>query len=205
MALYRRFVLPRLIDIACGGDDTARQRQRIVPRARGRVLEVGMGPGLNLPWYDRDRVEVVWGLEPNDAMRTLAADRIEASGLDVRWLDQPGESIPLDDASVDTVVLTFTLCSVDDPHLALREMRRVLRSDGTLLFCEHGRAPDASVRQWQHRVEPVWKRVAGGCHLGRSIPQLVEHAGFRIDELDQGYQPGPRISGYQYWGSAHPS
>jgi len=205
MSFYRRVVLPRVIDLACSGEDTERQRRRIVPRAEGRVLEVGMGPGLNLAFYDRSRVELIWALEPNDGMRARAAERIEASGLDVRWIGEPGESIPLDDDSVDTVVLTYTLCSIADWKSALHEMRRVLRPDGRLLFCEHGAAPDDPVRRWQHRIEPAWTRLAGGCHLTRDIPELIERGGFGIDELDEGYVHPPKFSGYQYWGSAHPA
>jgi ubiquinone/menaquinone biosynthesis C-methylase UbiE len=205
MGLYERHVLPRLINLACSGRDVERQRQRVVPAATGRVLEVGMGPGLNLPFYDRSRVEHIWGLEPNDGMRARAAERIDASGLDVRWLGEPGESIPLDDDSVDTVVLTYTLCSIADWETALHEMRRVLRPGGRLLFCEHGAAPDQSVRRWQHRIDPAWTRVAGGCHLTRRIPELIERGGFRIDELDEGYVHAPKISGYQYWGTARPT
>jgi ubiquinone/menaquinone biosynthesis C-methylase UbiE len=202
MGLYERHVLPRVINVACSGSDADRQRRRVVPSATGRVLEVGMGPGLNLAHYDPSRVELVWGLEPNTAMRSLAGDRIAASGLDVRWLDLPGEEIPLDDDSVDTVVLTYTLCTIADWERALNQMRRVLRPGGELLFCEHGEAPDEAVRAWQRRIEPVWKRLAGGCHITRPIPDLIERGGFRVDELDEGYQPGPRISGYQYWGRA---
>jgi len=164
-----------------------------------------MGPALNLPFYDRDNVELVWGLEPNDGMRKLAEPRIEASDLDVRWLDLPGEEIPLDDDSADTVVLTFTLCTIPDWERALAQMRRVLRPGGRLLFIEHGESPDESVRTWQRRIEPVWSRVAGGCRITRPIPDLIEQTGFSIDQLDAGYSPGPKISGYHYWGSARPS
>ena len=122
----------------------------------------------------------------------------------MRWLDLPGEEIPLDDHSVDTVVLTYTLCSITGWDQALGQMRRVLRPGGVLLFSEHGESPDESVRTWQHRINPVWKRVAGGCHITRRIPDLIEQGGFAIDELDQGYLPGPKIGGYHYWGSAQP-
>lgn len=204
MGLYATHVLPRVIDLACGGDDVARERRRVVPHATGRVLEVGMGPALNLPFYDRTNVEFVWGLEPNDGMRRLAEPRIEESDLEVRWLDLPGEEIPLDDRSVDTVVLTFTLCTIPGWEEALGQMRRVLRPQGSLLFVEHGAAPEASVRTWQHRIEPIWSRLAGGCHITRPIPELIEQTGFAIDRLDAGYNSGPKVSGYQYWGSASP-
>ena len=203
MGLYERHVLPRVINLACSGGDIERQRRAVVPHAAGRVLEVGMGPGLNLPFYDPTRLEFVWGLEPNDGMRTAVAERIEQASVEVRWLDLPSEEIPLDDDSVDTVVLTYTLCSITDWERALDQMRRVLKPDGQLLFAEHGESPDESVRRWQHRIDPVWTRLAGGCHITRRIPDLIERGGFHIDHLEEGYLPGPRISAFQSWGHAH--
>lgn len=202
MGLYDTYVLPHLINCACSGRDTKRQRQIIVPQAVGRVLEVGMGPGLNLPFYDRDKVEMVWGLEPSEGMRRKAAERVSQSDIDVRWLSLPGEEIPLDDNSADTVVLTYTLCTIPDWERALGQMRRVLKPGGKLLFSEHGEAPDESVRAWQNRIDPVWTRVAGGCHINRPIPKLIESAGFTIDEIEADYLPGPKVSSYQYWGTA---
>jgi ubiquinone/menaquinone biosynthesis C-methylase UbiE len=204
MKFYDDHVLPHLIGVACGTHEVQRQREKVVPLARGQVLEVGMGPALNLPYYDRSTVELVWGLEPSAGMRRKAARRLEQTDLDVRWLDLPGEEIPLDDSSVDTVVLTYTLCTIPGWERALAGMRRVLRPTGTLLFSEHGEAPDATVRTWQHRIDPIWTRVAGGCHLTRPIPQLIEAGGFRIDELESAYLPGPKIASYHYWGRASP-
>jgi ubiquinone/menaquinone biosynthesis C-methylase UbiE len=205
MGWYDRHVLPRVIQLACSSADAERQRAAIVPEAEGRVLEVGMGPGLNLPFYDPDRVEVVWAAEPNEAMRRLADERITESGLDVRWLGVGAEALPLDDDTVDTVVLTYTLCSIADWETALAEMRRVLRPGGQLLFSEHGEAPDRSVRNWQHRIDPVWTRLAGGCHITRPIPRLIESAGFRIERLEQRYLGVPKIASYQSTGAATPS
>ena len=202
MGVYDTYVLPHLIDLACRGADD--ERRRLVPSATGRVLEVGMGPALNLPHYDRDRVELVWGLEPSEGMRRKAAGRIAVSDLDVRWLDLPGEEVPLDDNSVDTVVLTYTLCTITDWERALAQMRRVLRPGGRLLFAEHGAAPDEQVRIWQRRIEPAWRRVAGGCHLTRQIPQMIESGGFRLGEFTSAYTPGPRFSSFVSSGVATP-
>jgi ubiquinone/menaquinone biosynthesis C-methylase UbiE len=204
MGLYDTYVLPQLIELACGGGDIAKQRQLVVPHATGRVLEVGMGPALNLPFYDRSKVELVWGLEPSEGMRRRAAPALEAADLDVRWLDLPGEEIPLDDHSVDTVVLTFTLCTIPDWQRALDQMRRVLVPGGRLLFAEHGEAPDDDVRRWQHRIDPVWTRLAGGCHITRPIPKLIESGGFEMVGVDSAYIPGPKIASYHSWGSARP-
>jgi ubiquinone/menaquinone biosynthesis C-methylase UbiE len=202
MGWYHDHVLPHVVNVACGMKEVARQREKIVPLAEGRVLEVGMGPGLNLPFYDRSKVETVWGLEPSDGMRRKAASRLADTDLDVQWIDLPGEEIPLDDDSVDTVLLTYTLCSIDGWQAALGQMRRVLKPNGRLLFCEHGQAPDESVRTWQRRVDPFWTRVAGGCHLDRPIPEMITGAGFSIDTIDQGYIPGPKIAAYEFWGTA---
>ena len=202
MGLYDTYVLPHLINCACGGGDMERQRQKVVPQAEGRVLEVGMGPGLNLPFYDRDKVEMVWGIEPSEGMRRKAADRILQSDIEVRWLGLPGEEIPLDDNSADTIVLTYTLCTIPDWERALGHMRRVLKPGGQLLFSEHGEAPDESVRRWQARIDPIWTRVAGGCHVNRQIPKLIESAGFSIDTIESDYLPGPKVGSYHYWGVA---
>ena len=204
MGLYDTHVLPHLINLACGSGDIAKQRRKIVPLATGRVLEVGMGPGLNLPFYDQSNVELVWGLEPSEGMRRKAAAAIEASALDVRWLGLPGEEIPLDDHSVDTVVLTYTLCTIPDWERALDQMRRVLKPSGRLLFSEHGEAPDDDVRRWQHRIDPVWTRLAGGCHITRQIPHMIESGGFEFTELESGYLPGAKVASYNSWGSAIP-
>jgi ubiquinone/menaquinone biosynthesis C-methylase UbiE len=203
MGFYENWVVPRLIEAGCSSPPILKQREKVVPEARGRVLEVGMGPALNLPFYDPDKVEMVWGLEPSDAMRLRAAPRIEDAAFPVEWLGLPGEEIPLEDDSADTVLLTFTLCTIPDFGKALEQMRRVLKPGGQLLFAEHGAAPDAGVRKWQDRVNPIWKRLAGGCHINREVPRLIEEAGFKIESLDTMYLPNtPRVAAYQYWGSA---
>ena len=197
MRLYDDFLLPRLVNCVCGSPVVALQRARVVPRAEGRVLDVGFGSGLNLPFYDRGRVERIWALEPSAAMRALAAPRVAACGLDVSFLDLPGESIPLPDHSVDTVVITFTLCTIPDVRAALAQMLRVLRPGGRLLFCEHGAAPDDGVRRWQDGLNGAWRRLAGGCNLNRDIPALITSAGFRVEELQQAYLRGvPRFAGF---------
>ncbi len=205
MNLYERYMLPRLIHCVCGSPAIEHQRRLVVPGAQGRVLEIGFGSGLNLPHYDRSRVDWIWALEPSLEMRALAAPRVAASGLDVRMLDMPGEALPLPDASVDTVVVTYTLCTIPDARAALSQMRRVLRPDGRLLFCEHGAAPDARVRRWQDRLDGVWGRFAGGCHLNRPMLALIEAGGFRILDSRSAYLPKtPRFAGYNTWGSARP-
>ena len=203
MSFYEERILPHVIKLACGNKTIRARRRLVVPEARGRVLEIGMGPALNLPFYDPAKVEMVWGLEPSHGMRRIARKQLATAPFEVRWLDLPGEEIPLEDASVDTVLLTFTLCTIPDWRRALEQMRRVLKPGGTLLFCEHGASPDPSVRRCQDRVNPLWRKVAGGCNLNREIPGLIEQAGFRIRTLQAEYMPHtPRIAGYNYWGSA---
>ncbi|MBB3231176.1 class I SAM-dependent methyltransferase [Halomonas stenophila] len=201
MSFYENHVLPHLLHLAV----VERQRAAVVPQARGRVLEVGMGSGLNLPHYDPHQVELVWGLEPSEGMRRKARHNVAGAPFEVRWLDLPGEEIPLESDSVDTVVLTYTLCTIPDGLRALEQMRRVLQPGGRLLFCEHGTAPDEDVRRWQDRVNPLWCKVAGGCNLNRDIPELIGHAGFGIQRMETDYlSKVPRFAGFNFWGSAVP-
>lgn len=203
MGLYEKYVLPKFINCACGMQPIMRQREKVAPLARGRVLEIGMGSGLNLPFYDESKVEIVYGLEPAAEMRALAEPRVRAAPFKVEFIDLPGENIPLPDNSIDTVMTTYTLCTIPDAAKALRGMLRVLRPDGVLLFCEHGLSPDAPVAKWQNRINPFWKPIGGGCNLNRAIPALIMGAGFRIDSMEEMYLPGtPRFMGYNYWGSA---
>ncbi|CBV43193.1 class I SAM-dependent methyltransferase [Halomonas elongata] len=205
MSFYENRVLPHLLHLACGNKVIERQRAALVPEAQGRVLEVGMGSGLNLPHYDPRRVELVWGLEPSAGMRRKARRGVADAPFEVRWLDLPGEEIPLETDSVDTVVLTYTLCTIPDWHRALEQIRRVLKPNGRLLFCEHGMAPDEAVRQWQDRADPWWGRMAGGCHLNRAIPDLIERTGFGIQDLEAGYLPKvPKFVGFHFRGVAIP-
>ena len=202
-AWYDRHILPYLIDLACGMKPIRQQREKVVPQARGRVLEVGIGTGLNMAYYDRSKVTKITGLDPAVQMHRLANKRIARAGLQVEIIGGAAEKIPLDDASFDTVLLTYTLCSISDPGVALKEMRRVLAPSGKLIFCEHGRAPDESVRRWQDRLTPYWKKFTGGCHLNRDVPAILNQAGFRCSDMQSMYFPGPRPLTFNYWGEAY--
>ncbi|UXY53782.1 class I SAM-dependent methyltransferase [Pseudomonas tohonis] len=202
MGFYDRHVLPRLIDYACGMGEVMKTRSKIVPRAEGRVLEIGIGTGLNLGFYDPTRVQVVIGVDPAAQMQALARQRAAAIAIPVETIALELGEIQAGDASFDSIVCTFTLCTIPDAAAALKEMRRVLKPGGRLLFAEHGLAPDAPVVRWQHRLTPLWKPLAGGCHLNRDIPRLIEAGGFAIRELHTGYLQGPRPMTFVYRGWA---
>lgn len=203
MSFYENKILPHLIDCACSMKPMMKQRAKLVPQARGRVLEVGMGSGVNLSMYNAEQVDMVWGLEPSHGMRDKAQKNLRNSPVTVEWLDLPGEEIPLEDDTVDTVLLTFTLCTIPDWQLALAQMKRVLKPDGQLLFLEHGLSPDANVAKWQNRLTPTWSKLFGGCHLNRSTAKCLHTAGFNIDIIDNFYlEGGPKFAGYMALGRA---
>jgi len=204
MGIYEKYFLPHFINCACGTKPIMKQREKVVPHATGTVLEIGIGTGRNLGYYDSNKVSRLIGLDPSEESWKLARKRAEGIAFPLEFIGLPGEQIPLDDDSVDTVVVTFSLCTIPDPVSALQGMRRVLKPGGKLLFAEHGRAPDAGVQRWQDRINPLWKTIAGGCHLNRDIPALLDAGGFSISQLDTMYLPGtPRIAGFSYWGAAH--
>jgi len=203
MGFYDRHILPRIINCGCGTKPIRKQREKVVPRARGTVLEIGIGTGHNLPYYEASQVRRLIGLDPSEESWKLAGRRAAQLGVEVEFIGLPGEQIPLEDASVDTVVVTYALCTIPDPVAALQGMARVLRPDGRLLFCEHGMAPDAGVRKWQDRLNRTWSRLLGGCNLNRDIPALLAAGGFQVEDLEQMYLPGtPRVAGYNFWGCA---
>ncbi len=203
MGFYDKHILPRMINCACGAKPISKQRQKVVPGASGTVLEIGIGTGLNLPFYDAAKVDRLIGLDPSEESWELAGKRAAHLDFDVEFIGLPGERIPLDDASVDTVLVTFALCTIPDPVSALEGMGKVLKPGGKLIFCEHGRAPDAGVLKWQDRLNPLWNRLFGGCNLNRDIPALLAEGGFEIKGMEQLYLPStPKFAGYNYWGSA---
>ena len=201
--LYDAYVMPRLITLACGQKAIAKRRNEVVPLAEGRVFEIGCGGGLNQPLYDPARVTAFSGIDPHEKLLAGARAEAQKKGWTVDLRQGVGEAIPFPDGSFDTVVCTYTLCSVQDQGQVLSEMRRILRPGGRLLFLEHGRAPDAKVARWQDRIEPVWKPLAGGCHLTRPIGSALRGAGFAVEPIGQAYLPkAPKVMGWMEWGSA---
>ena len=202
-SLYERFILPRLIGCACASPAITQQRAKVVPLASGRVLELGIGMGLNLAHYDATRVESVTGVDPSPELRAAVSRAPRDPGLKVDVMAGTAEALPFEAGSFDCVVCTFTLCSVQQPDAALAEARRVLRPGGRFLYCEHGLSPDADVAKWQRRIEPVWKRIAGGCHLTRPVTSAIAASGFNVTRQDSMYLPrAPRIAGWSEWGEA---
>jgi ubiquinone/menaquinone biosynthesis C-methylase UbiE len=203
MSFYQDYILPYLIHLAMRRQDFAPYRERVLADAQGRVLEIGIGSGLNLPFYAQ-RAQQVIGLDPSARLLAMArrcGRRLEGA---IELVEGSAEALPLENRCVDTVVTTWTLCSIPDARRALAEMRRVLRPGGRLLFVEHGLAPDPKVRWWQDRLTPAWKRVGGGCHLNRAIAQLIEEAGFQFERLDTGYMRGPKPMTFMYEGRVRP-
>lgn len=202
MGFYDRHILPHLIDLACGMGAVMKARSQIVPQAHGRVLEIGIGSGLNLEFYNPATVQQIVGVDPSADMQALARERAARIAIPVEMIALELGQIQAPAASFDSIVCTFTLCTIPDAVAALKEMRRVLKPGGRLWFCEHGKAPDAPVLRWQNRLTPIWKPLAGGCHLNRDIPELICAGGFRIGELQSGYLKGPKPMTFVYSGWA---
>ena len=202
MSFYKEQIYPHLVEALGNPKPIAEIRQRIIPLAQGDVLEIGVGPGVNFPLYDSAKVKKLYALEPNPGMLRRADEQRRKTNLQIEFLDLPGERIPLPESSVDTVVSTFTLCTIRGVVDAIRGLKRVLKPDGQFLFFEHGLAPDASVQRWQRRTEPLFKWAFDGCHVTRNIPELITQGGFKVEKLEQGYlAPFPKSGSYCFWGT----
>lgn len=202
MGFYNKHVLPRCLDMACGVKPITKQREKVVPHAEGFVVEIGIGSGQNLPHYNPNKVNKIVGIDPDEHIWKRSKARRDACPIPIERLGLSGEDIPLDTNTADTVVVTYSLCTIPDPVKALKEMKRVLKPGGHLLFTEHGKAPDENVHRWQHRIDPLWGKLAGGCHTGRDIPDLFRQADLKFKHLDQMYIPGPKPLSYNYWGAS---
>jgi ubiquinone/menaquinone biosynthesis C-methylase UbiE len=203
MGFYQDQIVPLLINLTMRRRDLADYRSRVVPAANGRVLEIGIGSGLNLPFYSRN-VQRLIGLDPSPKLLSMVRGNQRPDTPSLELIEGSAEAIPLENESIDTVVTTWTLCSIPDAGSALREMHRVLKPTGRLLFIEHGLAPESNVRWWQDHLTPAWKRIGGGCHLNRAIQNLIEDAGFQFDRIETGYMRGPKPLAFMYEGTARP-
>ena len=203
MSLYEEYVLPKFLNCACGSKPVARQREKVVPLAEGKVLEIGIGSGLNLPFYDKTKVDEIWGLDPSEELSEMARAVAIQEGMEVNFISSGAEEIPLPDDHFDSVLITYTMCTIPEVMRANTEIRRVLKNQGKMIFCEHGAAPDDNIRKWQKRINPFWGKIAGGCNIDRNIPSLIQDSGFDIIEIEEMYLPNtPKIAGYNFWGYA---
>ncbi|MFT6807115.1 MAG: ubiquinone/menaquinone biosynthesis C-methylase UbiE [Saprospiraceae bacterium] len=202
MGIYNTYVLPKMINFACSQSSTMKQREKIIPLVEGRVLEIGVGTGLNIPFYNASKVDYVMGIDPEVANWKEGKIDVAKLPFEYEFVEAFAEDIPADNHSFDSVVITYTLCSIPEVALAFDEIRRIMKPNGKLYFCEHGKAPDKVVQKWQNSINPMWKRIGGGCHLNRDIPSLILESGFKIQELEEMYIPGWKPLSYNYWGSA---
>ncbi len=201
--LYERHVLPKVLDACCSTKPINYQRNKIVPYAKGKILEIGIGSGINIPFYDKANVEKIYGLDPSEELNNIAQKKAINNNLKIDFLLNGAEEIPLPSNSMDTILITYTLCTIQDLESSLKEIRRVMKDDAVMLFCEHGIAPDANIIKWQNRVNPLWGKLFGGCNINRNIPEIIQSSGFTLNSLDQMYLPStPKIVGYNYWGKA---
>jgi len=203
LSFYDKYILPKFLNCACGSKPINYQREKIVPLAEGTVLDVGIGSGLNIPYYNKSKIKYLYGLDPSIELLNLAKPLAKKNELEIEFLECGAEAIPLPNDSIDTVVITYTLCTIPDTQLSNEEIMRVLKPNGKLLFCEHGLAPDINVVKWQKRINPIWNKIAGGCNLNRDIPKLIKSSGLKIINMEEMYLPStPKFAGYNYWGVA---
>ena len=200
---YEKYVLPKLLDAYCSTKPVSYQRAKVVPNASGNILEIGIGSGLNLPYYSKSKITKLYGLDPSEELCEMANKNASKHSMDVEMLISGAEEIELPSRTIDTVLITYTLCSIPSPNDALQEIKRVMKDDAIIIFCEHGKAPDENILKWQNRINPLWGKIAGGCNINRDIPNIINSAGLKINNLEQMYLPStPKIVGYNYWGTA---
>jgi ubiquinone/menaquinone biosynthesis C-methylase UbiE len=203
LSFYDKYILPKVLNCTCASKPIRYQRDKIVPLAEGVVLDVGIGSGLNIPFYNKSKIDYLYGLDPSKELLDIAKSIAKENQLEVNLLQCSAERMPLPDRSIDTVLITYTMCTIPDVALSNSEIMRVLKDDGKLLFCEHGLAPDKNIAKWQKRINPLWSKIAGGCNLNRNIPKLISSSGFKISNMEEMYLPStPKFAGYNYWGVA---
>jgi ubiquinone/menaquinone biosynthesis C-methylase UbiE len=202
MTLYEKYVLPKLLDFCCGMEGFQNKRSQVVPLAYGRIIEMGIGSGLNFEHYNFNRIDEVIGVDPAASSVAIAKSRASQYNSKISFIESSAESIDLKSLSFDCVVIAYSLCTIPDPLKALGEAHRLLKPNGSLLFMEHGLAPEIKIQKWQHRLTPGWKKIGGGCHLNRNIEELIQNAGFQFKDLKKKYIKGPKIAAFQYYGEA---
>ena len=205
MSFYEKYILPRFLNCACASEPITYQRKKVVPLAEGKILEVGIGSGLNLPFYEKSKIEEIWGIDPSEELNSMAKKVAIEEDMNVKFITSSAEDIPFPNNYFDTVLITYTMCTIPSVLQANEEIKRVLKSSGKMIFCEHGVSPDENIKKWQKRLNSIWSKIAGGCNINRNIPMLIKSSGFKIEEMDEMYLPKtPKIAGYNYWGYAKP-
>ena len=205
MSFYEKYILPRFLNCACASEPITYQRKKVVPLAEGKILEVGIGSGLNLPFYNKSKIEEIWGIDPSEELNAMAKKVAIKEDINVNFITSSAEDTPFPNDYFDTVLITYTMCTIPSVLQANKEIRRVLKHNGKMIFCEHGVSPDENIKKWQKRLNSIWGKIAGGCNINRNIPMLIKSSGFKIVEMDEMYLPKtPRIAGYNYWGYAKP-
>ena len=205
MSFYEKYILPRFLNCAYASEPITYQRKKVVPLAEGKILEVGIGSGLNLPFYNKSKIIEIWGIDPSEELNAMAKRVATEENINVKFITSSAEDIPFPNNYFDTVLITYTMCTIPSVLKANEEMRRVLKSGGKMIFCEHGVSPDESIKKWQKRLNSIWGKIAGGCNINRDIPMLIKSSGFKIVMMDEMYLPKtPKIAGYNYWGYATP-
>ena len=200
---YEKYILPKMLDCCCSTKPINYQRNKIVPKASGTILEVGIGSGLNIPFYQKSEIKKVYGLDPSEELCDMAKKTAQNLDISVDFLINGAEEINLKSDTIDTVLITYTMCSIPNINEALKEIKRVMKADAKFIFCEHGIAPDKNIMKWQNRINPLWSKLFGGCNINKDIPEILNTNGFKIKSLDQMYLPNtPKIVGYNYWGQA---
>ena len=202
MSIYEKYFLPKLLDFCCGMEGFQNKRSQIVPLAYGRVLEIGIGSGLNFDHYNFERISEIIGIDPAVSSVAIARSRAVLYDSKISFIESSAESIALESSSFDCAVIGYSLCTIPEPNLALAEAHRLLKSSGSLFFMEHGLAPEVNIQKWQHRLTPLWKKIGGGCHLNRNIEELIQASGFQFKNLKKKYIKGPKIAAFQYYGEA---
>ena len=200
--LYNRYVCPHVINLAMQTKPFRRQREKVIPQASGRVLEIGIGSGLNLDFYDKSKITEIFAVEPDSILLEKAKIKANQNNISLNIQKLTAELLPFENGTFDTVVSTYTMCSIYELDSAMIELKRVLKSDGSFIFSEHGKAPDSNIYKWQKRLNPIQKRIGGGCHLDKDIPKIITNSDFKLQELNSMYIPGPRFLSYHYWGRA---
>lgn len=202
MSLYSKYILPNLINFACKQSSLTKQREKVIPLAKGNVLEIGIGTGLNLPIYDGSKIGKLTAIDPSE--ETWEKRQVDISQLpfELEYIKTSADKLPFPDNNFDSIVITYSLCTIPNPTKSLKEIARVLKVEGNLIFCEHGAAPDINIKATQDMINPFWKPFSGGCNLNRNIPEIIESSGFKIEKLDKMYIPGFKFFSYNYWGTA---